>query len=144
MDPTDPKLIQALINDHIGKPREDNTSLIFGFRWVAAPKGFQCPRCKGALERTVGSMLASPWAGGVRCTACEYRRTVCGYLGESMFPVEPMPPGAVLFYGLDSGELPECAHIGEGCHCRCHTEPLLHDKECCSPCLRCGFRTVEP
>ena len=95
--------LHALILNHLGKPREGDIALAFGFRWVPAPDGFQCPHCKGALERTVGLTLASPFAGSVRCTACDYKHTVCGYLGQSMIQVEPMPPGAALTYDGDPG-----------------------------------------
>ena len=38
---------------------------------------------------------------------------------------------------------PACVHVApDECECRCHTEPILHDKACCSPCARCGFRTA--
>jgi len=43
-------------------------------------------------------MLASPWVGSVRCTKCEYRDSVSGYLGRSMIQVEPLPEGAVPVY----------------------------------------------
>lgn len=95
--------LHALILNHLGKSREGDIALAFGFRWVPAPDGFQCPHCKGALERTVGLTLASPFAGSVRCTACDYKHTVCGYLGQSMIQVEPMPPGAALTYDGDPG-----------------------------------------
>jgi hypothetical protein len=101
MDPTDPKLIQALINNHVGKHIQDNFALVFGLRWEPAPEGFLCPHCNGAMERTVGLMLMSPWVGSVRCTDCKYRNSVCGYLGQSMIRVEPMPPGAALTYHND-------------------------------------------
>lgn len=64
MTPTDPKLIQALIDNHLGTSREGDIALVFGLRWEPLPEKFRCPHCKGALERTVGLMLASPWAGG--------------------------------------------------------------------------------
>lgn len=66
---------------------------VFGTRWELAPD-FQCLKCKGPLERTRGLMLMSPWAGAVRCTQCDYRDSVAGYLGKSMIKVEPMQPGA--------------------------------------------------
>lgn len=99
----DPKHLHALILNHLGKSREGDIALAFGFRWVPAPDGFQCPHCKGAMERTTSLMLVSPFAGAVRCTACDYKHTVCGYLGQSMIQVEPMPPGAALTYDGDPG-----------------------------------------
>ena len=100
MDPTDPKL-RALIRNQIETLRSGDIVTAFGIRWVPAPEGSQCPHCKGALERAVGLMLASPWAGSVRCTACDYKNTVCGYLGQSIIQVEPMPSGAALIYDRD-------------------------------------------
>lgn len=153
MDPTDPKLIQALIDNHLGNPRGDDISLAFGLCWVPAPEGSQCPHCKGALERTAGRSLASAFAGSVRCTVCTYKNTVCGYLGQSMIQVEPMPPGALPSYDRDPGVIdailsdehqPACAHVGQECDCGCHNAPILHHVECCSPCPKCGFRVVEP
>lgn len=38
---------------------------------------------------------------------------------------------------------PACVHVeADECACRCHTAPFLHDKACCDPCARCGFRTA--
>lgn len=71
---------------------------LFGISWEPAPEGSDCPRCKSPMERTRGLMLASPWAGSVRCTKCDYRDSVTGYLGRSMIQVQPMPPGAAEFY----------------------------------------------
>lgn len=159
MDPTDPKLIQVLVDNQLGKLRDGDISLAFGFQWVPAPEGSQCPHCKGALERTTSLMLSSSFTGSVRCTACTYKDTVCGYLGRSMIQVEPMPPGAVPFYDGDPDVIdttlsdepatgttrwhPACVHVGNGCDCECHSAPILHVVACCSPCPRCGFRTVE-
>lgn len=104
----DPKHLFALISNHLGNPRgtprEDDITLAFGFRWVPAPDEFQCPHCKGALERTTSFTLANPFAGSVRCAAaCGYQHSVCGYLGQSMIQVEPMPPGALPAYDRDPG-----------------------------------------
>ncbi len=71
---------------------------LFALSWEPCAPEFSCPRCKGNMERTVGLMLASPWAGSVRCTQCEYRDSVSGYLGRSMIQVEPIPEGAVPVY----------------------------------------------
>jgi len=71
---------------------------LFGIRWESASEEFSCPRCEARLERTRGLMLMSPWAGSVRCTECEYRDSVTGYLGRSLIQVQPMPPGAELIY----------------------------------------------
>lgn len=65
-----------------------------------------------------------------------------------MIQVEPMPPGAALTYDGDPGVIdailePACAHVGEECNCGCHNAPILHHVACCSPCHRCGFRTIE-
>lgn len=82
----------------------------FGIRWEPAPDGFACPRCKAPLERTRGVVLSSPWSGSVRCTKCEYQDSVVGYLGQSMFKVEPMPPAKLFFMNepdLDSNDEPE-------------------------------------
>lgn len=102
MDPFDPKL-QALIDNYLGRARggHDSLSELLGFRWEPAPEGFVCPHCAGALERSASLMQMSPWAGSVRCTACGYRHTVCGYLGQLMIQVQPMPPGAALIYDRD-------------------------------------------
>lgn len=71
---------------------------LFALSWSPCAPEFSCPRCKGNVERTVGLMLTSPWAGSVRCTKCEYRDSVSGYLGRSMIQVEPMPEGAAPVY----------------------------------------------
>lgn len=112
MDPQDPKLLQALLDNQKGdwEPPEtvpESLRALFRINWVPAPEGFACPLCKGKLERTCGHMLSSPWSGSVRCTACTYRDSVCSYLARSMFSVEPMPPGAALIYERD----PEVAEI---------------------------------
>ncbi len=67
---------------------------LFSISWEPAPEGFDCPRCNARLERTKGLMLSSPWSGAVRCTGCEYRDSVTGYVGRSMIKVEPLPEGA--------------------------------------------------
>lgn len=80
---------------------------LFATSWKPCAPEFSCPRCKGNMERTVGLMLASPWAGSVRCTQCDYRDSVTGYLGRSMIQVEPLPPGAVPIYD-QSVRCPRC------------------------------------
>lgn len=87
-----------LLLEAVKNPIPLQMTQLFGISWEAAPEGFDCPRCKGALERTRGLMIASPWAGSVRCTKCDYRDSVTGYLGRSMIQVEPMPPGATPLY----------------------------------------------
>jgi len=71
---------------------------LFAISWKPCAPEFSCPRCKAGMERTTGLMLMSPWAGSVRCTKCEYRDSVSGYLGRSMIQVEPIPEGAVPIY----------------------------------------------
>lgn len=91
----DPKL-KALVDNQIAQLKSGGRtdfSEMLGIRWEPAPKGFQCPMCNGGMERTRGLMLTSPWVGGVRCTACEYKNSVCGYLAQSMFRVEPLQTG---------------------------------------------------
>lgn len=79
---------------------------LFEVRWEAASKEFTCHRCSSPLERTRGLMLTSPWSGSVRCTKCEYKDSVMGYLGKSMIQVQPMPPGAKLIYDQEP-DMPE-------------------------------------
>lgn len=71
-----------------------------GIQWEPAPEGSVCPRCEAPLERARGLSLVSPWAGSVRCTKCDFRDSVVGYLGRSMIQVQvqPMPPGATPIY----------------------------------------------
>ena len=71
---------------------------LFAISWSPCGPEFSCPRCKAGMERTTGLMLMSPWAGSVRCTQCDYRDSVTGYLGRSMVQVEPLPDGAVPIY----------------------------------------------
>lgn len=70
---------------------------MFAIRWEPVPY-FSCPKCNGLMEKTCGLMLASPWAGSVRCTKCNYQDSVSGYLGKSIIEVQPMPPGALPFF----------------------------------------------
>lgn len=117
-----------------------------GIQWGPAPEGSVCPRCEAPLERARGLSLMSPWAGSVRCTKCDFRDSVVGYLGRSMIQVQPMPPGAEPIYLEEpntDGNL--CLHrIAAECHCVCHSgrDLILHDRVCCNPCLKCGFRDV--
>ena len=83
-----------LLLDALKHPIPLQVTNLFGITWEAAPEGSECPRCKGALERSRGLMVSGPWSGSVRCTNCDYRDSVMGYLGRSMFQVEPMPKGA--------------------------------------------------
>jgi len=92
-------LLEALKN-----PTPLQVTNLFGIRWEPASEEFLCPRCEAPLERTRGLMLMSPWAGSVRCTKCEYRDSVTGYLGRSMIQVQPMPPGAALTYDKEPDE----------------------------------------
>lgn len=70
------------------------------FRWEPAQESFKCPRCNGALERTAGAIICGPYAGSVRCVACDYRSSVMRYLAEQAFKVEPLPPGALPIYDM--------------------------------------------
>jgi len=87
-----------LLLEAIKNPIPLQVTNLFGVSWEPAPEGSDCPRCKGPMERTRGLMLSSPWSGSVRCTKCDYRDSVTGYLGRSMIQVEPMPDGATVFY----------------------------------------------
>lgn len=63
-------------------------------KWKAAPQGSLCLSCgKESLERS-HYLMGGPFSGTVRCTACEYRDTVVGYLSRTIVKVEPMPEGA--------------------------------------------------
>lgn len=97
-DDLTPEEQARLLMEAIRHPVPLQMTKLFAISWEAAPDGFDCPRCKGALERSRGLMIASPWAGSVRCTACDYRDSVTGYLGRSLIQVQPMPPGAAEFY----------------------------------------------
>ena len=77
---------EALLEHLDRRPLGGNSEIFdgaLGTRWELAPD-FQCLKCKGSLERTRGLMLMSPWAGAVRCTRCDYRDSVPGYLGKLM------------------------------------------------------------
>lgn len=80
------------------KPIPLQVTNLFAISWSPCGPEFSCPRCKAGMERTTGLMLMSPWAGSVRCTQCDYRDSVTGYLGRSMVQVEPLPEGAVPVY----------------------------------------------
>lgn len=80
------------------KPIPLQVTNLFALSWSPCGPEFSCPRCKAGMERTTGLMMMSPWAGSVRCTQCDYRDSVTGYLGRSMIQVEPMPEGAVPVY----------------------------------------------
>ena len=80
------------------KPLPLQVANLFAISWSPCGPEFSCPRCKAGMERTTGLMLMSPWAGSVRCTQCDYRDSVTGYLGRSMVQVEPLPEGAVPVY----------------------------------------------
>ena len=88
-----PKPADTKIEEHLDRRPLGGNSEIFdgvlGTRWELAPD-CQCFKCKGPLERTRGLMLMSPWAGAVRCTQCNYRDSVAGYLGKLMIEVQPM------------------------------------------------------
>ena len=46
--------------------------------------------------------------------------------------------------GDELEELEVCSHDAVECGCKCHwpgNEPVIHDRACCRPCYRCGFRT---
>lgn len=116
--PDTDKLVQALLNNEARHtmPREERERIVretreaweamkkpiplqvttlFAISWSPCGPEFSCPRCKAGMERTTGLMMMSPWAGSVRCTQCDYRDSVTGYLGRSMVKVEPLPEGAV-------------------------------------------------
>lgn len=98
MDPKDSKLVQALIDNQKDGPLDS----IFASRWEPCPAGYVCPQCKGALERTRGLLLTSPWVGSVRCVTCTYKDSTMGYLGRSLFQVEPLPEGAKPIFDKES------------------------------------------
>lgn len=89
-----------LLLEAVKKPIPLQITNLFGISWEPAPEGSDCPRCKSPLERTRGLTLTSPWAGAVRCTKCDYRDSVTGYLGRSMVQVQSMPPGATPVYSI--------------------------------------------
>ena len=83
--------------------------------WKPCPPEFPCPKCDAPIERTMSPLERrivssvtgplrfegielSPFGGSVRCTKCDYRDSVTGYLGRSMVQVEPLPEGAVSVY----------------------------------------------
>ena len=80
------------------KPIPLQVTNLFAISWGPCGPEFTCPWCKAGMERTMGLMLMSPWAGSVRCTKCDYRDSVTGYLGRSMVKVDPLPEGAVAVY----------------------------------------------
>lgn len=90
-----------LLLEALERPIPLQVTNLFGITWEAAPEGSECPRCKAALEKSRGLILSSPWAGSVRCTKCDYRDSVMGYLGRSMIQVEPLPDGAAVIYTKD-------------------------------------------
>lgn len=87
-----------ILLEALKKPTPLQATNLFGIRWEPASEDFLCPRCEAPLERSRGLMLMSPWAGSVRCTKCDFRDSVVGYLGRSMIQVQPMPPGATPIY----------------------------------------------
>jgi len=90
------KIVEAFIKNQKGELEPDS----LWFRWEPAHESFKCPRCNGALERTAGAIICGPYAGSVRCGACDYRSSVMRYLVEQAFKVEPLPPGALPIYDM--------------------------------------------
>ncbi len=93
--------------DLANKPVPLQVTNLFALSWKPCAPEFSCPQCGGNIERTAGLMLVSPWAGSVRCTKCDYRDSVTGYVGRSMVQVEPMPEGAAPVYD-QSERCPRC------------------------------------
>jgi len=110
-EPVRPDLEGELQTQRVYTPLQ--VTNLFEVRWEAASEEFTCPRCNAPLERTRGLMLISPWSGSVRCTKCEYKDSVMGYLGKSMIQVQPMPPGAKLIYDQEP-DMPEDPPDDEG------------------------------
>jgi hypothetical protein len=86
-----------LLLEAVKNPIPLQVTRFFEISWIPAPEGSSCPRCKGALERSM-MRLFGPYSGTVRCTACDYHDSLMSYLGKSMIQVQPMPPGAALIY----------------------------------------------
>lgn len=67
-----------------------------GLRTV--PMDLPCPRCGHVKGFAKSQMIfGGPYSGSVSCE-CGYRNSVMGFLGHSMFSVEPLPEGDVPIY----------------------------------------------
>ena len=59
-----------------------------------------CPKCSNKTLERHFNLFSGSYGGAVLCLtdSCNYRESSYGFLGRTMFKVEPMPPGVESLY----------------------------------------------